>query len=77
MTRDIFIECKHFKNWGFIPPLDLKKGGKYINVVTATCDLDNKDYEIIADYNMNFYYIPKCEKIKDIIDVIKERSDVN
>lgn len=54
MTKEEFIKSKHFDHWGFIPPLDCSKGGRYTHVTRV--QQDNNIYDILCDYDMNFYY---------------------
>lgn len=56
MTAEEFTKTKHFYNYGFVPPLDITKGGRYTHVTTCYCDNDDRYYEIVCDDNMNFYY---------------------
>lgn len=56
MTRNEFLTTKHFSRFGFVPPLDLNKGGRYTHVMNDYSDTDDRNYEIVCDDNMNFYY---------------------
>ena len=66
MTRNEFLTTKHFNSYGYVPPLDLNKGGRYTHVINAYSDTDDTYYEIVCDDNMNFYY---CVSFPDDIVV--------
>ena len=74
MTADIFINCKHFPYWGFIPPLDLTNGGRYTHITTCRTDTNNDKnlYDIVSDDNMNFFYIKHFKNNPIVFDVVKK-----
>ena len=57
MTPDVFATTKHFNYFGYVPPLDLTKGGRYTHVTTDYCEADDNFYDIVCDDNMNFYFV--------------------
>lgn len=64
MTKEEFLTARRFPEWGFVPLLDVTKGGRYMHVISAICPRDQKEYDIFCDDNMNFYCYPKdyCRK---------------
>lgn len=56
MTADEFLKTKHFNYFGFVSPLDLKKGGRYTYVTRVYKEDEDRYYDIVCDDNMNFYY---------------------
>lgn len=65
MTQKEFCETKHFVSFGFVPLLDVKKGGRY----TALCKAfahDHKEYDIFIDENYHFYCYPVIPNRKGV-----------
>ena len=57
MTKQDFLKTKHFVSFGFVPLLDISKGGRYTGITQATAH-DGNLYDIFCDDNMNFYCYP-------------------
>ena len=68
MTVEEFKKCKHFDHWGFVPPLDISKGGRYVHVTKAVAS-DLKRYDIFADENMNLFFWQSPEDVKRGVDI--------
>lgn len=66
MTKEEFMTARRFPQWGFVPLLDISKGGRYVHVIDCICPRDNIVYDIFADDNMNFYCYPKNYKKKGV-----------
>lgn len=64
MTKEEFLQTKHFESFGFVPLFNVSKGGRYTHLCTCLCNHDGIYYDILIDEQYNFYCYPKVKNIR-------------
>ena len=65
MTESEFVNTKHFYSLGFVPLLNVSRGGRYTHLCKAIAH-DNKEYDIFVDDQYNFFCYPVNKPLKGV-----------